>query len=572
MQEGGAAARVRHAAAVAALLACAFAVYARTLAFQPVWDDRLILDALRRAADGAGTLWHLISAPLLPDTSYYRPVVLASLQLDLLVSPVFPWSLHVTNVLLHGLVSAAVYAFCIAAGASATAALLAGLLFAATPLHLESVTFVSGRTDLLAALFALIASIAWLRGRRSNAVPAKAVGLSSLAYFLAILSKETAAVLPAVLLAWDVFDRIPRPKPSRERAGERQVLPWLCGWGLALAAALALRLGVARLGFPESLPTTPAKVAALWAAYGRLLVLPWPLRTYYTYENLPAGAVNALLALAVLAAAIGTARMGNWRAGVRALAWVAAFLLPVAGLVRPKAAPLALRFAYLSSIGVALLAAWYLDALLARRRARVPATVAVVLVAMLMGAAVWAAAAPWRSNDMLYEAMYRDAPGVPVVNFNLANLRRSAGRLAEAETLYRRVLQLEPGYQGAALNLGLTLASQGRAGEAEAAYRDALQAAPNDARVLANLGSLAFARGRWDESEAWSRRATQIEPREPKMHVNLGLALEKLGRTEEAAAAFRRALELDPGADVARRHLEALGSSAAGRAVQKLLR
>lgn len=78
----------------------------------------------------------------------YRPVIFVSYWLDSLVPHNLLFMSHLTNVPLHVLVSLAALALSRQVLKSGRAALLGALLFAVTPLHTESVAWVSGRKDL----------------------------------------------------------------------------------------------------------------------------------------------------------------------------------------------------------------------------------------------------------------------------------------------------------------------------------------------------------------------------------------------------------------------------------------
>jgi predicted O-linked N-acetylglucosamine transferase (SPINDLY family) len=91
----------------------------------------------------------------------------------------------------------------------------------------------------------------------------------------------------------------------------------------------------------------------------------------------------------------------------------------------------------------------------------------------------------------------------------------------------------------------------GRLAEAEAIYRALLAADPDDLNALNLLGVLARQTGRRDEALDLLWRAADLATATPDVHYNLGTVLSDLGRRDEAAAAFRRALALQPGrADV----------------------
>lgn len=122
-----------------------------------------------------------------------------------------------------------------------------------------------------------------------------------------------------------------------------------------------------------------------------------------------------------------------------------------------------------------------------------------------------------------------------------------AGRLSQAEAIYREVVAAEPRQAGALYLLGLLLHGRGAVEEAEGFYRRALEWNPAHAEAHAKLGVLVQARGERAEAEACCRRAVRLEESSAAAHLDLGLVLRAQGRNREAEACLRRALELDSG-------------------------
>src|ERR1700688_4209590 len=77
-----------------------------------------------------------------------------------------------------------------------------------------------------------------------------------------------------------------------------------------------------------------------------------------------------------------------------------------------------------------------------------------------------------------------------------------AGRLSEAERLYRSILQARPDHPGISNNLGLALKDQGKLEEAAATFRRVLAVKPDDALGHCNLGNVLRLQGKPDEATA----------------------------------------------------------------------
>ncbi len=95
-------------------------------------------------------------------------------------------------------------------------------------------------------------------------------------------------------------------------------------------------------------------------------------------------------------------------------------------------------------------------------------------------------------------------------------------------------------------NHAIALHRAGRLDEAEAIYRRILKVDPDNAEALHLLGVVAGQRGDHDECVRLIERAISHEPDVPKYHANLGTVLRELRRIDEAVQAFERAVALDP--------------------------
>ncbi|MBW3539458.1 MAG: tetratricopeptide repeat protein [Planctomycetes bacterium] len=121
-----------------------------------------------------------------------------------------------------------------------------------------------------------------------------------------------------------------------------------------------------------------------------------------------------------------------------------------------------------------------------------------------------------------------------------------AGRLDDAERLYRAILRREPAHADALHLLGVTFHQRGLSAEAVGYIRRAIECNPRTADFFVNLAAACRAAGDAAAAIAAAREAVRLKPDHHAAHYNLGSALRDQGKLNEAIAAFRRSLSLCP--------------------------
>ena len=120
------------------------------------------------------------------------------------------------------------------------------------------------------------------------------------------------------------------------------------------------------------------------------------------------------------------------------------------------------------------------------------------------------------------------------------------GNLEMAVSRYEQALAIKPDLPKALYNLGVALQAQGKLDEAIARYEQALAVKPKNAEALSNLGIALQAQGRLDEAIVRYEQALVIKPDFPKALSNLGVALQAQGKLDEAIAHYKQALAIKP--------------------------
>jgi predicted TPR repeat methyltransferase len=139
--------------------------------------------------------------------------------------------------------------------------------------------------------------------------------------------------------------------------------------------------------------------------------------------------------------------------------------------------------------------------------------------------------------------------------FETAVAHHRAGRLTEAEAIYRALLARGADDRRVLQNLGILCWRQGRRDEALGLYERALAAAPGDPDLNAWLGGALFSLKRYDRAELHLRRAYARRPDEVRLMLRLAALLNDQNMPEEAEELFRRATRVAPDDATAHRGL-----------------
>jgi predicted O-linked N-acetylglucosamine transferase (SPINDLY family) len=130
--------------------------------------------------------------------------------------------------------------------------------------------------------------------------------------------------------------------------------------------------------------------------------------------------------------------------------------------------------------------------------------------------------------------------------FERAIAQHRAGRVQEAERLYREVLARDAEHEQALFLLAAVCLERGLTPEASQLLERLVRLRPGNPLYLSNLGEAQRRLGAYEEAAATLVRAVSLKPDLAAAHFNLGLVLRQLGDLLGAASAFTRAADFKP--------------------------
>jgi tetratricopeptide (TPR) repeat protein len=365
-------------------------VYANALANRFALDDNDVVLNNPLVHHLAG-VWQAFAHSYWPEATgagQYRPLTMATFAIDWVVSGGNAAWLHAANVLWH--VAACLLVWRVLADLTSRSGALAGaLVFAVHPVHVEAVSNLVGRSDVICAVFTLAALLAHRR-RLWIAVPCYAAALFAKESGVTFIGLAVASdlLLPGPLAVWQ-SEPAPLKQHLRNSLPANLVARWplYAGYAAVTAAYAAILARVfrdmplVRVAEPwmhASAAERLLTVARIVPEYVRLLLMPLQLHVDYMPRSIevvqqPTLGVLAGIAI-VIAAVIVTIR--TWRRAPAVAFAVLAFactIAPVANVFFASGVIVAERTLYLPSMGLAVLVAWSWDLFADRRQAAIRA-------------------------------------------------------------------------------------------------------------------------------------------------------------------------------------------------------
>lgn len=487
--------------------------HGHSIAFDFVnWDDPLyVIENPAVLTPREVPWWHHLLTPAL---GYPIPVTMATYQVEHALFGLDPAPFHATNVALHALVALALMAVLHRWGRDEMGPWFSGgiaLAFTLHPATVEPVSWVSGRKEILAALFSLLAMASIPRQRFSEAgasggmqgagplSPLPAMGFM----LLALLSKPSTLLLP-LLFAW--LDR-----------DHRRAWTAMLGLGLGLAIlSVVLEHEVGALATGRGLDHAVRGIFASAARHAGIILFPFDLAPKYL--DPPGGPPLALLLVGclVIIGTLGTTFVA-WRRDHPAwpgLALAVLTYLPSSGVV-PLNREYADSYVYLPLAGAMIAMGATLTRLLSATRAAFRASALVASAITLVSFALTSAtqAETWRDGVALWGSLYRRYPDSPQVCRNLGNAWMFGRRFEpeRAAAVYRHCIETLGNRSFFLKNLAVATFHAGDLDLSQTLFGEVLRDHPTDTTSLKYLKQMEGHRRTSNRTDAYPPETESME-------------------------------------------------------------
>lgn len=515
----------------------------------------------------------------------YRLLRIISYQIDYLFSGRDPIVYHISNILYHTISSCIIFFFTRLLTNKIGLSFFVSLVFSLHPINTDSVTYISGRRDILSGLFFFLGFFCFVTYRRSAKY--RYLFIAIIAYIFGIFSKEMAASLPIIFFLYDLilhYRTYPiiggiEDEESKDKVNPLMLLFRLIGKTLwderylyiplllfSLIFGIRYVLKEAILGikyYGDSPIYNLMTVITIWFYYVKKILLPFSLLADYTNSfpivssiaNLKVWGMICLL-LCILYYIIKRERFSSLVS--MGFLWFFITLLPVSHIV-PHHELMAEHYLYIPSYGIILLFSSYIyllkDSMNYYKRqgsliyslSNNSFIILLLLIVLFLAINTSTRNYIWRDEATLWEDTVKKAPYSNRANINFGLALSNKKLYYWARQYFLKAIDIRKDSFEAYNNIGYIYYSLGFIDKAVLEFRKSLMVNPEYEVARANLGGMYIKAGKNDEAILQykeilkNKRAFHYEAL-----LNLGMAYNKKGMKFKAIFSIKEAIQTKP--------------------------
>lgn len=478
----------------------------------------------------------------------YHPFTLISLALDYQVAQLNPMVYILHNLVLHLFNTGLVYLLVWLLVKNRTVGLLTMAMFGIATLHVESVTWISERKDVLYTFYFLASAIAYI-----YYVEKQKTGFYVLAFLffaISLLAKGQAVSLAVTLV---IIDFVLKRKIRSIKILLEKVPFFVLALIMGIVAIQAQSAGEAIQEIGHYNFIDRIFIAAYgFTLYVVKLIVPFGLSAIYPYPDI----INKTIPGYFAAFLIPTALV-LWLLFVAfkkkqyTLAFAVAFyIINIAlllQLIPVGSAIMADRYSYIPSIGVYLAIAWGVVWCHQNKPAFFkPALALLAVMFVFQAGATYKRAQVWFDPLTLWLDTTQKSPKAVVAWNNLGSTKDKMGQKEEAIRAFSKAIAYKPDYTHAFYNRGTSFKDLNNLEEALADFNFAIKLDPNFAEAYHNRGIVYDTQGQIQKAIEDFNKALELTPTDEKILVNRGVAYGKSGKFDLALQDFDQAIALQP--------------------------
>jgi protein O-mannosyl-transferase len=487
-----------------------------------------------------------------PVSNNYHPITILSLAFNYQHGKLAPFGYHLENVIFHVLNTILVFFFIfLLTRRNLLMAVIVSLFFGIHPMHVESVTWVSERKDVLYVFFFIAGLITYLRYSETKKITWYYFTL--LLFILSCLSKGMAVVFPVILLLIDYLQGV-----KWERRLLLEKIPFFL---------ISMIFGIVTIKTQTGQNIATIKSFTvfqhlMFASYGAIvyivkLLAPYKLSAFYPY---PIGNRNSSVPLIFylspfISFVILTALIYFFRRKEKEIVFGLLFYFVTVALVLQfipiGAAIMADRYSYLSYIGLLFVVAYIINKVWQNKSGilvsmKYPVMVIVIIGIVVFSYQTYSRTQIWKNSNVLWTDVIDNYDNIPLAYYDRGLFySNSDNKKDSAMADFNKAIALDSTYSDPYNNRGLLYLNDGKIDLAMTDFNKAIEFNSIYADAYNNLGLLYLKTGKTDLALANCNKAIALDSTIIEAYNNRGLLYLNAGKGDLAMADFSKALALD---------------------------
>lgn len=514
------------------------------------WDDQYYVTENTWITSFSGeNLEHIFTETLMGN---YHPITVLSLSFNHLISGTKPALYHLTNVLIHMMnVFWVFFLVYFLTAKRRNVAIVTALLFAIHPMHVESVSWISERKDVLYAFFMLPAMISYIFFRQSGI--RKYYWYAIVLFVLSCLSKGMAVSMAPALVLIDLF--------QSRKIDSKAIMNYVPFFALAMLFGIIAVIAQGEAVDVSEKFSLGERIQ--YGCYGFLVyllkfIVPYKLSNYYPYPNPELGipaiySIAPFLVLAIVGFSVYMLKRN--RVVSFGLLFFLVTIVLVLQFISVGQVIMAERYSYIPYIGLGVIIGYGYDYLVSGKNKMLTPMknlwiAGLVAVAILFSIITFQRTKVWKNSGTLWTDVIKKYPTLGVAYYDRALYYSDIGETDKAISDYSSAIQYKKEYYRAQFNLAQIYQSQNREEEALVHFLKAeefiLKKEPSDPNPYTNIGNIYNNKGDYKLSISYYQKALALDPNYELAHSNLGIAYFRAGNLKLALESFTKAITLNP--------------------------
>ena len=473
-------------------------------------------------------------------------------------------------------------------------------LFALHPLHVESVAWIAERKDVLSAFFWMLTLCLYVYYTEKPVI--KRYLLVLLCFSCALMSKPMVITLPIVMILLDYWplDRLQSRKivktvpevisvstdkekkknkfkkealkknisPSHDRKlSEPRIGGIIPLWQLKekipffILSAIMVFITLYNPNIPDNpnifyleqhpLISRLANAPVAFVTYVVKTFWPHDMTIFYPFsEQIPLWQVFGASLLILIITTVVIIMIKRLPYLFTGWLWFSIAIAPVIGIIQVSiSTPYAMadRYHYLPSIGLAVMLAWGIPALIKSEEIRKKVLFSTGIIFLtIMTVLTWQQCCYWKNSATLFSHALQVTKDNALAHhsFGLSLFKR--GKIEEAIDHFNEAIRLKPDYARAYYNRGIAYGKLGQHQRAIEDYTEAIRLKPDDADAYSNRGNAYAELDQHQQAIEDYTEAIRLKPANADAYSNRGIAYGKLSQHQRAIEDYTKAIRLKP--------------------------